>query len=618
MKCILIKCILIIIIIILLIIFFYSFYNKLGIDTFLPDSKYNIGNELGEYFIDIAKSILNNTDFNYDKYNNDVFFKDLRNNIKKEEFVEIYNKFKQGRNGKDIIDHSFLNSINYHCIWTVDNTTSEYFWLCMKPLINSIYKTAFIKNNLVKKVNKTVIHFRCADIPFIRQKKYHFQKYKFFKDALNSISTLNKQVMIIYNNSHHSNVKNSQYCDIYVESLIKYLRNLGYTVIIQSESQLDDFATIFYAPAIISTSSSYSFMSGFFGDGKFISASHYEEDIDKKCNNCEWQYHNYELEHKDVLDYYNSEQVIKKLNNSSIETFENYDSSLIVSKLSNKGFYAMLRCTLNHYLYCKKNKINFKINSNEWLYKVNNGWTDYFDNTELNFNKIDNNRVKEFEIELINTSFTVEDYRSALKEVYRYNKNTINEINIVKTKYNLVKNTYDSIYIRRGDKLASESVLTDEYIYIELLLKKNPTCKIIFLQTDDYTCFINLLKYIDNNNLNIKLITTCDENNIGAITNNDYKKQLINSINTNEKNKKYFNLNEIKKIVPISEMNKEQLYSHTMELICGIDIIINSNICICNRESNVSRIIKMAHNVPENVYDIISKSNNDTDFQLTY
>ena len=36
------------------------------------------------------------------------------------------------------------------------------------------------------------------------------------------------------------------------------------------------------------------------------------------------KYSNFIFENKDVLDYYNSEQVIKKLNNSSIETFENY------------------------------------------------------------------------------------------------------------------------------------------------------------------------------------------------------------------------------------------------------------------------------------------------------
>ena len=351
-------------------------------------------------------------------------------------------------------------------------------------------------------------------------------------------------------------------------------------------------------------------------------------------------------------------------------SFENHESNLIISKLSKHGLYAMIRCVMDQYSYCKKNKINFKIDSSEWLYKVDNGWTDYFEPIDLNFNNIDNDRVKEFGINMIDTSFNVEDDRNTLKEIYRYNERTMNEINKVKIKYNLVDKTYDSIYIRRGDKLGYESSFTDEYtyielllkvnpickriflqtddytcfinlsplriyicrgdklgyessftdeyMYIELLLKVNPVCKRIFLQTDDYTCFINLLKYINENNLQIELITTCDKNSLGAITNNDYKKTLLDSIIHNEKNKTYFDTNKVKQIVPISEMNKEQLYSHTIELICGVDIIINSNICVCHRESSVSKVIKIAHKMPDNVYDILSKCNTDTCMQLTH
>ena len=82
------------------------------------------------------------------------------------------------------------------------------------------------------------------------------------------------------------------------------------------------------------------------------------------------------------------------------------NNNLIVSKLSKYGLYAMVRCILNQYLYCKKNKINFKLDSSEWLYKINDGWTDYFENIELNFeytyydgyitefDKIDRNSIK--------------------------------------------------------------------------------------------------------------------------------------------------------------------------------------------------------------------------------
>jgi hypothetical protein len=42
-------------------------------------------------------------------------------------------------------------------------------------------------------------------------------------------------------------------------------------------------------------------------------------------------------------------------------------------------------------------------------------------------------------------------------------------------------------------------------------------------------------------------------------------------------------------------------------MIIGIDICSKSNICICDYQSNVSRFIKLFHNNPNNVYDIINE-----------
>jgi len=53
-------------------------------------------------------------------------------------------------------------------------------------------------------------------------------------------------------------------------------------------------------------------------------------------------------------------------------------------------------------------------------------------------------------------------------------------------------------------------------------------------------------------------------------------------------------------------MNKDEIYKHTLEMIIGIDIVVKSNICICDLQSNVARFIKLAHNNPQNVFDIIN------------
>jgi len=282
---------------------------------------------------------------------------------------------------------------------------------------------------------------------------------------------------------------------------------------------------------------------------------------------------------------------------SQIEPFENIN---IISKLDNgAGFYSQLFFLINHYMYCKENKQNFKIDSEGWIYKSKDGWTDYFKPIELKY--YDSNDEKVYgHLKTIN-DYSIESYKHAIPEIYVYNESVIN--NITNTKRKLMLDNYDAIYIRRGDKLVSEVKISQEFIYIELLLKKNPNCKTIFLQTDDYTCFTNIQKYITDNKWNIRLVTTCHESSAGAITNKNYKNDLKNPI---KENAEYISSisDKLQNTKPIEDMNSEEKYEHTLELLTGIDICIHSNICICDYSSNVSRFIKLAHDNTDNVFDI--------------
>ena len=155
--------------------------------------------------------------------------------------------------------------------------------------------------------------------------------------------------------------------------------------------------------------------------------------------------------------------------------------------------------------------------------------------------------------------------------------------------------------------------MVDEYKYIELLLNKNQNCKIIFLQTDDYNCFINLQNYIKEKNLNIIIYTLCDKNSSGAVIHNSQKNILNNVVNSeNSENKKYLTtiIDKLNNTKAVEDMNDSEIYKHTIDMIIGIDIILTSNICITDYQSNVSRFIKLTHKYPENVYDIMSSSNN--------
>jgi hypothetical protein len=197
--------------------------------------------------------------------------------------------------------------------WTIENKIREDYWFIMKPLINKILKEILEKNQLNLNINYPVIHFRCSDVPFTRQPYYHFEKYSFYKDSLAELrETIEFDKVILLSCTSHNNGHNN--CNIYILSLKEYIETLGYEVILQCNDEYNDFATIFYAPGILATSSSYSFMSGFFSDGIFISSGHYCEEKNIKCYNCKsWLKHNNTLEHADVPDYNDTEYVINKL-----------------------------------------------------------------------------------------------------------------------------------------------------------------------------------------------------------------------------------------------------------------------------------------------------------------
>ena len=305
-------------IIFILIILFYTI-NKIifvnQINENFENIDLNIGNYLVVYFYLIGKSFLQDKDFYY-KHKNYKFVNDLPSYIPLNKTIQnqlIENNFTLA----ELIEEE--KRIILVGMWTIVNKRREQFWTIMKPLINEILDNAFKKNNLKKTINVPVIHFRCSDTPFNRNGYYFFQKYRFFKDSLDEIKDLThinyKKVKLLSCNFHKSNDKNSETCNVYANSLKEYLENIGYEVEIQCDSNIDDFATIFYAPAIISTCSSFSFIGGFFSNGIFISEGHYN--CNKKNGKCEdcgtWLKQNYSIDHHDVEDYYDTANVIKLL-----------------------------------------------------------------------------------------------------------------------------------------------------------------------------------------------------------------------------------------------------------------------------------------------------------------
>jgi hypothetical protein len=281
------------------------------------DASHELGNFLSCYFYNMGLSFLHGKNYQCRTHVNKNMFTHYF-----PEIIPFEQSVQDALISAGITDDSLQNDLNTmsgNCMsaWTVMSKQSETFWTIMKPTVNRVLKDAFEKSNYKKTVDVPVIHYRCSDMPFRKGGYYHFQKYSFFKDALDMIQrktgqTYNK-VYICYCNSHNSPIDYQESCDKYIISLTKYLENLGYEVIAKCESINEDFATMFYAPGLISTSSSFSFMSGFFSDGVFISST-YDEHLNRECDDCsDWYQKGYTLKHAEVDDYHDTDKVISML-----------------------------------------------------------------------------------------------------------------------------------------------------------------------------------------------------------------------------------------------------------------------------------------------------------------
>lgn len=298
-----------------LIIIYTIFSNKIYENY--ENINMDIGNMLSEYYSNLVISILNKKDF---IYKNDFYVNNATVVNEKNEFLnnfpqfikfnnELYNEFlKNNITANDITTHQGFG------FWKITDIKHEKIHKIMKPTVNKILNDVFIKLNLKKEVKYPVIHFRCADTPFNKWPSYTFQKYSFFDRALNDIKNKIgdfKNITILACFDHLSNNKNKDSCNNYIHKLKDSLNN--YEINIECNSNVDDFVTLFYAPAVISTLSSFSFMSGYFGNGIYIQPNMLSEDNIEFCDNCELNYSGYNIPHNKVDDYHNVDEVYKLL-----------------------------------------------------------------------------------------------------------------------------------------------------------------------------------------------------------------------------------------------------------------------------------------------------------------
>jgi hypothetical protein len=289
----------------------YVFFIK-TVDEGIGSHRITIGNYLSDYYYQYVCSILEKKDFKFECgfEENSVysFLRYLPDNIYFDK--SIYDAFSKNGITMDYLKQNPY--FFYVAFWYLNQEKQITLANIMKPQMNKIIDTALKSEGLYKKVSVPVIHFRCADTPFIKHVHYHFQKYKFFTEILRKYPQYSEVILLSYT-KHNTGNNEQDACAEYANSLKTHLEKNGYNVTIKSDSDGEDFATIFYSPVIISTSTSFSAMSGLFSDGDYYQ-TYPTNDVTNATDTRIFMYPNsYNLNHDDVPDYFDVPNVIKLL-----------------------------------------------------------------------------------------------------------------------------------------------------------------------------------------------------------------------------------------------------------------------------------------------------------------
>lgn len=250
------------------------------------------------------------------------------------------------------------------------------------------------------------------------------------------------------------------------------------------------------------------------------------------------------------------------------------------------GFFCQLWKVTSNYLYAKKHHLDFYVDDTNWLFKHTLGWRDYF----LSLTTLsEHDNLKEPIIEAFHDNdalmhqFTLQEYRDACTDIYKFT----DELNdIYRMHLSTLPEVYHSIMIRRGDKLYSESQYIETYQYVDTLLERGQYD--IFVQTDDYTAYEEVLQYITDKNINIHVITTCPPNKRGAFV----SEYLSTMSNTPQKIVRSYSSIEMKE--------------HVEEMVVGLKICMNSEYLATDFQSNVTRYLLCGHKHPNHVISIHS------------
>jgi len=306
---------------VLFVIVYYVYHPLENMDNIGID----IGNLIALYYCNLINAIIEKRDFDMYKMDDHSipgnqmdnhlekydFLKNLPATIKYEEVLKPFH---------DIFVKAGAPMVKQQCrrsYYRIVNKEIILFLKLIQPLMKRLIDTALKKTEEIDwdvvHVDHPVIHFRCADTPFDPNPDYKLRRFSYFREALQQVeSRTNKKysrITILSYTKHGSNEQQQKVCSTLAGYLSDYLqKELGYEVEVVSHSNVEDFAIMFYAPAVISTGGSFSLMSGFFGGAAYVMPQDFGFDEVSEP----WLLPGHNIEHGSV-DYYDTQAVLAEL-----------------------------------------------------------------------------------------------------------------------------------------------------------------------------------------------------------------------------------------------------------------------------------------------------------------
>lgn len=255
---------------------------------------------------------------------------------------------------------------------------------------------------------------------------------------------------------------------------------------------------------------------------------------------------------------------------------------IIMFDLENEnGFFCNFFFLLSTYIFSQKTNKLLCIKDNKWKFLHNHGWSDYFNIDYTKILTFTNEYINKYEMfgnsNEPNMQHTLNDYKTYSKILYSVRSDII-------IPYHLPE-TYNSIFLRGGDKLLYESVQHPISEYVSFLLKLNSNNPNVFVHSDDNLLVECVETYIKDNNIKLNVYKITDNScNGGAVV----MKRL-----------QYGNCENIKSI---DDMNNEEKREHTIKMLTAIEIMRKSENVVLSYDSNVSKFMKI--NFDSNVFSI--------------